>query len=425
MASSAWERVQAVLLQREDEAVRFLVELVKADTQVLGHGIDGGREAAGQELIRARLEQMGIKPDVFEPDNERLARYGLGNTGHEYAGRSNVVGRLPGSGGGRSLILNGHVDTMPPGDIAAWPHPPWGGAIERGRLYGLGASDMKAGLAGMLLAIEAISLAGVSLKGDLIFESVVDEEGGGNGTLACLDRGYRADGALIAEPTNMEVQPAHMGFIFYSVKVSGKALHSSRKWAGVSAIEKAFKIINALEELEKRWLLTRRHPLLPGPSINIGEIRGGEAGSTVPGWCELRLCLHYLPGGVDAGQRVEEEILNTIHLCCQGDAWLREHPPAVTKYQEGSPFEIPVEHLLVRTIAKVVEEERGSVKLSGMPAGCDARYFTTLAGIPCVICGPGEPEEAHSVGESVKINEYLSFIRVMARFILDWCGLEE
>ncbi|MDK2856447.1 MAG: acetylornithine deacetylase [Bacillota bacterium] len=422
----AWQRVSEVLREQEEEAVRFLQQLVQADTQVLGHGITGGREAAGQELIRARLERLGALPDVFEPEEDRLQRYGLGNEGHNYAGRPNVVARFPGVGGGRSIILNGHVDTMPPGDPAAWPYPPWSGVVERGRLYGLGAADMKAGLAGLLLAAEAVRRAGVRLKGDLIFESVVDEEGGGNGTLACLDRGYRADGAVIAEPTHLEVQPAHMGFIFYAVRVEGKPLHSSRKWAGVSAVEKAIKLIQALNELEHRWLLTRRHPLLPGPSINVGEIHGGEAGSTVPGWCEFKLCLHYLPDGPEAGRRTEREVLAALEDCARGDPWLREHPPKIEKYQEGSPFEVPVDHPLVQTTARAVEAENGApVRVSGKPAGCDARYFTALARIPCVILGPGEPEQAHSVGESVDVQEYLTFIRIAARLILDWCGVAE
>ncbi|MDI3522865.1 MAG: acetylornithine deacetylase [Bacillota bacterium] len=422
----AWQRVRAVLQEQEEEAVRFLQELVRADTQVVGHGIAGGKEAAGQELIRARLERLGAAPDVFEPEAARLKRYGLGNEGHNYAGRPNVVVRFPGAGGGRSLILNGHVDTMPPGDLAAWPHAPWSGTIAGGRLHGLGAADMKAGLAGLLLAAEAIERAGVRLKGDLILESVVDEEGGGNGTLACLDRGYRADGALVAEPTHLEVQPAHMGFIFYAVRVQGKPLHSSRKWAGVSAIEKAMKLIRALDELEHRWLLTRRHLFLPGPSINVGEIHGGEAGSTVAGWCEFKLCLHYLPGGPDAGRRTEAEVLAALRDCAQGDPWLREHPPLVTKYQEGSPFEVPVDHPLVQAASQAVTAEGGTpARITGMPAGCDARYFTSLAGIPCVILGPGEPEQAHSVGESVALAEYLEFIRIAARFILTWCGVAE
>lgn len=424
--SHAWRRVSDALREQEAEAVRFLQQLVQADTQVLGHGILGGKEAAGQELIRKRLECLGATPDVFEPEDNRLKRYGLGNEGHNYTGRPNVVARFPGTGGGRSLILNGHVDTMPSGDPAAWPHPPWSGVVENGRLYGLGAADMKAGLAGLLLAAEAVRRAGVRLKGDLIFESVVDEEGGGNGTLACLDRGYRADGAIIAEPTHLEVQPAHMGFIFYSVKVTGKPLHSSRKWAGVSAIEKAMKLIWALDELEHRWLLTRRHPLLPGPSINVGEIHGGEAGSTVAGWCEFKLCLHYLPDGPEAGRRTEEEVLAALDDCSRGDPWLREHPPEIRKYQEGAPLEVPPDHPLIQAAAGAVAAETGEpARLSGMPTGCDARYFTAVAGIPCVILGPGEPEQAHSTGESVDVQEYLRFIRIAARFILDWCGVAE
>lgn len=418
-----WEQMSDVLRIQEDEAIRFLVDLVKTDTQVLGHGIKGGHEGAGQELICSRLKALGIEPDVFEPEEDKLRPFGQGNEGHNYKGRPNVVATFNGSGDGRSLILNGHVDTMPAGDITAWPYPPWGGKVVDGRLYGVGASDMKAGLAGLLMAMEAIKKAGITLKGDVIFQSVVDEEGGGNGTLAAIAAGYRADGAVIAEPTDLAVYPAHMGFIFYHIKVKGKSLHSSRKWDGVSAIEKAIKLITALEQLEHRWLLTERHPLLPGPSINIGEIYGGEAGSTVPSWCEFKLCLHYLPGP-DAAQKTEADVRRAINDCCQGDPWLRENPPEIIKYQEGSPFEISSEEPLVQTALAAVQAEKEVATLAGMPAGCDARYFTNLAQIPCVIVGPGEPGQAHSIGESILLADYLQFIRAMVRFITTWCGYD-
>ncbi|WP_073240105.1 ArgE/DapE family deacylase [Desulforamulus putei] len=417
----------AVDLNR-DYLVSFLQELIKADTQVINHGITGGNEANGQHLIISKLREMGCEPDIFEPDNRLLSRYGQGNDGHNYTNRPNVVGVFRGSGGGRSLILNGHVDTMPFGDRSAWSVDPLGAVIQDGKLYGLGSSDMKAGLAANLLAIELLQKLRIKLKGDLIFESVVDEEGGGNGTLACIDRGYRADAAIISEPTGLKIFPAHMGFIFYAITVYGKSLHSSAKWLGVNAIEKAMILIQALQDLEHNWLMTKRHALLPGPTINVGEIKGGTAGSTVPDSCQFKLCLHYLPTDADeegGGSLVEKDVLETIHRRCQGDPWLSANPPTIVKYQEGSPFEISVNHPLVQAAASAYSRvTKEPARIEGMLAGCDARHFANIAGMPVIVFGPADAAQAHSVDEFVTIASYLKYIEVLCHMIIDWCELD-
>ena len=226
--------------------------------------------------------------DVFEPSDKELREaFAEANPGHDYKDRPDVVGTLRGTGGGRSLILNGHIDTMPFDHIEEWVTHPLEPKIIDGKLYGRGAGDMKGGLCAALSALYGLQERGVKLKGDVIVESVVDEEGGGNGTMACILRGYKADAAIISEPTELEIMPAHMGWLFYRIHVKGKALHSSMKWKGVNAIEKMMKIMQALQELERQWCMEKRSAILPPPTINFGTIEGGMAGSVVADSCRI------------------------------------------------------------------------------------------------------------------------------------------
>ncbi|MGE5553398.1 MAG: ArgE/DapE family deacylase [Betaproteobacteria bacterium] len=412
------------LASRRDEHLEFLRRLVQTDTTVLGHGWEGGNEAAGQELVKERLSSAGCELDVFEPDNERLTRYrdAEGNLGHVYHNRPIVVGTYQG-GNGPSLILNGHIDTMPIDFPERWQHDPLGGEVVDGRMYGRGTCDMKGGLAAAILALESLIDFGARPGGRVIVQSVVDEEGGGNGTLAACDRGYRADGAIITEPTNLEIRPAGMGFLLFEITTHGRALHSSLKWEGVNAIEKALILVNALHELEHRWTMTKRHPLLPPPTINLGTIRGGTASSTVPDECRFQICLHYLPEDDPDGYgtAIEQEILSTLHDAAQSDPWLQENPPVVRRYQAGAGYTTPLDHPLRSILtANVAAVTGGEPAVAGCAFGCDARHLNKLAGTPTIVFGPGEPRAAHSIDEYLSVDQYLQSIEILALTIHDW-----
>ncbi|MGM0603259.1 MAG: ArgE/DapE family deacylase [Bacillota bacterium] len=415
------EKLKKELESNKSEYLDFLKKLIKTDTRVVGHGIDGGYEKNGQKIIAEKIEEIGGKAEFYEVKDEiirdAIEKYGEGNPGHNYEDRPNLLGRFSGSGEGRSLILNGHIDTMPYGEKERWKHDPFSAKEIDGEIYGLGGCDMKGGLAASLLALDLIKKAGVELKGDVLFESVIDEEGGGNGTLAFVQEGIKADGAVVCEPTSNLLQVGHMGFIFYRVKVFGKALHSSRKWEGVNAIEKAIKLIEALNELEHNWLMKYKHPLMPPPTLNIGVIKGGSAGSTVPSECEFKLCLHYYPG-LDK-EKIAEDVLTTLDNVVKGDPWLRENPLEVEVYQEGGPFEIDSDHDLVRIFRSNIF---GSKELTASPAGNDARLLANLADTPTVVFGPGDPEKAHSIDETIPVDEYIESILTYAGFITEWCG---
>lgn len=426
----ALKNIQARLNEHQDQYIQFLKKLVQTDTMVIGHGIDGGNEKAGQVIIKKKLEKLGFEIDEFEVEDEKIKRYPGANLGHENKGRPNIVGTLHGKGSGRSLILNGHIDTMPYGNKEDWNHDPFLGEVIDGYLYGLGATDMKASLSAMIMAAELLHSLGIQLKGDLIIQSVVDEEGGGNGTLACVERGYKADGAIVGEPTTLNIQPAHMGFLFHEIEVKGLALHSSQLWQGVNAIDKAMDIYRAIKKLEHRWLMTEKHPLLPGQTTNLGVIEGGIAGSVVPNNCKMNFCTHYHPKkGVSHQKRRDEvcdEIMGAIESVVSGDKWLKEHPPKITVYQEGFPFETSIDDPLVRESKELVTSILGrEAVIEGMPAGCDARLLSGYGEIPTIILGCGDPKVSHSVNESVEVAQYIKLIEIYAAFIIQWCGIAD
>jgi acetylornithine deacetylase len=412
---------------RREYAIDFLRRMVNFDSSTIDHGF-GGREKAIQEWLAEHLSGWGFETRLFEPDNAKMETYPDFSRGHDYTNRPNLVATLRGTGGGRSLILNGHVDTMPPGDQEKWTFDPWGGQIDGGSMYGLGVCDMKAGVAAMILGVRFLQELGLEVKGDVLVQSVVDEEGGGNGTLACVVEGFMADAAIVTEPTRLHVQPATRGVLLLQVDVEGRATHACLKWGGVNAIEKGVKIIQGMIELERLWLARRRNPLFPPPTITIGQIQGGLAGSQVPGDCVLKFDVKYLPVEIDpdgqeqniTGDMVKEEVENWIHTLCAGDAWLCDHQPGLSWYQHCIPHYLDPEHSLAQMMRGHAQQVVGRGIISGFPAGCDARHLHNAAGVPTLVFGPGDLQHAHSIDERVSIEEYIQAIKVLALTTYQW-----
>lgn len=417
-----------VLQQHRDEYLGYLKDLVAIDTHDLGHGIDGGLEQKGQEYFEALVHKMGGETVRDQMREESIAKcmecYQEGNPGHNYENRFNVYATFKG-GNGPSLMFNGHMDTMPSGPVEAWKYPPHQPIVEDGKLYGLGSADMKGGLMAALLGVKLLQDAGIDLPGDVKITSVCDEEGGGNGSMQAIMSGERADACVVCEGTDDEAIAAHMGFVFFRVEIEGKANHSGAKWKGVSAIEKAMKIIRELDEMEHRWLLCYKHPLLPAPNLNVGTIHGGTAGSTVAGSCQFETCIHFLPGVMTLKQ-VMDEFHDTVDRVCQGDLWLKDHRPRITMYQCGGPFEMDLNHPLVDAMRSAFECCRKKpLKLVGSPAGCDSRLWRNIAQMPVIQFGPGRLEQCHAVNEYLEIEAYFQAIEIYAQLILDWCGREK
>ena len=255
---------------------------------------------------------------------------------------------------------------------------------------------MKAGVAAMILAVKYLNDLDISHHGDIIIESVVDEEGGGNGTLACVAEGYKADAAIVTEPTGLQMYCASRGVFLLKVEVSGKPSHACFKWNGVNAIEKAIKIAEGLKELETRWLATRKNPLLPSPTITLGQIEGGISAATVPGNCTMRFDVKYLPYEIDGNgnkvivksEEIKEEVAECIRRVCQADPWLEKHPAKLEWYLSVMPHSIDIDHPLIGVAAKFAMR-CGKHMISGLPSGADARHLQNNGNIPTILFGPG------------------------------------
>ena len=431
------DAVRGAVGERRDELVALVRELVshasenpKLLTDAAAQARATAAEAACQDAMAAQLAALGMDVDRFEA----------------LPGRDDVVGRLAGGGGGRSLILNGHVDVVPAGDASAWPHDPWGGELEGGRLWGRGACDMKGGIAAGVVALRALQGLGIRLAGDVVFQSVVDEETGGPGTRAALARGHVADGAIVLEPTAGEIVTVEGGLEWVRVVVRGRTGHSAVRYRSVhaggqgeavSAIEKAVKLLAAVAELERHWGVHKVHPLMPRgiTTINPGVIAGGSGGgadgmpngmvaySNFADYCALGLSLKYLPN--ERGEDVKAEFEQYVARVAAADPWLREHAPEIEWGVAGvsfPPSEVPSDHPLVTALSGAFRAVAGEPRLGGFEAVSDLAWLAE-AGIPAVLYGPGDFAQAHSSAEYVAVDDLVEVASVVALAICDWCGV--
>ena len=239
------QEVLTAIDQHRDEITSYLQKLISFQSVT-------GQEGEIQAFAAETMRELGLIVDVFEPDVDRLRSYpGFLEPDLPFDGRPNVVGTWKGTGGGRSLLLNGHIDTVPLDPLSEWKTDPLAGEITDGKVVGRGASDMKSGVAAMTMAVQILKQMGVQLKGDVILEYVVDEERTGLGTLACVDRGYSADAGICCETSDLNLMPACIGRMWFTVNLKGKPTGIATRWEGVSSIEKAYKIIQAVDDLEK------------------------------------------------------------------------------------------------------------------------------------------------------------------------------
>ncbi len=417
-------QVLDVVDRRADQIVSFCQALLQTPTVV---AVDG-EEAEGQKVVAARLRELGCRVDVWDPDVAELRRHPeFQDVAEDYDGRPVVVGVLPGTGGGRSIILNGHIDVVAAGPHEGWPHGgPWGGAIVDGHLYGRGASDMKSGLASYIEAIACLREARIRLRGDVVVQSVIDEEQGGNGTLAAVLRGYRADGALIGEPTNMTLVTKNAGIRWVRIVVTGKSAHGAYPDAGVNAMDKAILLYQAIMSYETARVKDLSDPLFahyerPFP-FSFGVFRAGDWPSVVPDVAIFEGRVGFPPEV--SGQQFQEEFESRVRDIAATDPWLKDHPPKVEWFGlRVNPAVTEEHHQLVTVTQGSMEDVLGrSVELKGKAGGTDMRLLVG-AGIPTVQVGPGLSAQAHAVGESVPIQNIIDVTKTVALSLVRWCGV--
>ena len=427
------ERVVGAIDEHQPELVEIVQRLVRipSENPKLTDRTPCG-EARVQEYVETLFARIGATPDRWEP----------------LPGRPNLVGTISGLGGGRSLVLNGHVDVVPAGDHADWTYPPYAAEVHDGNIYGRGALDMKGGLGAMLFAALTLKRLDIRLAGDVFLESVIDEETGGPGTRSTIERGYRPDFALVVEPTTgLALMPVEGGLEWLRVTVTGvsghsafryKSVHAGGQGTAVSAFDKGLKIVNAVAELERMWANRKVHPLMPAgiTTINVGAIAAGSGGgangmpnvmtsvSSLPDYCAIDLSLKFLPSENTTDVRAEFE--QYLHHVCQADDWLREHPPTIEWGLHGvsfPPTNTPPDHPALEVLRTALRSVGAEPATLGFEAVSDIAWYGE-AGIPSALCGPGDGGGAHGLDEHVSISSLVQASKALALFMVSWCGLD-
>lgn len=422
-------QIMSAVDERFDEQIEFLTELAS-------HPSTRGNEQSAQRFMAEQLGERGYATDTWEIEIDDIAHLpGFSPVLGNYDDALNVVGtHRSRTATGRSLILNGHIDVVPAGPLDMWERPPFEPHCADGWMVARGAGDMKAGLVANLFALDALRHTGARPAADVHVQSVVEEECTGNGALACLQRGYRADAALIPEPLGEKLVAAQIGVIWFQVHLKGIPVHVLEASSGASAIEAAIPLIAALRELETRWNEPHRrsahyshvdHPL----NLNVGRIEGGDWPSSVPAWCCFDVRMAIYPGQEIDAARAELEAC--LRQAAGKDGFLRDNPPEIVYHgflAEGYALADHKGSVAKRAIAALEGAHKAvtgcGLESSPVTATTDARFFGLYADTPALVYGPAA-EAIHGFNERVNLDSIRRITQSIALFIADWCGLEE
>ncbi|WP_040209316.1 acetylornithine deacetylase [Neobacillus jeddahensis] len=416
------EKISNEVEARQAELIELLTKLVSFPT--VSPPARNTNDVQG--FIKGYMEELGFITDMWDV----------------YPGDPNVVGVLAGEDSTqfKSLIINGHVDVAEVGDDQEWKASPFLARIEDSYLYGRGVADMKGGIAAALVAIKLLKEMGITLRGDLQFQSVIGEEVGEAGTLACTERGYTADYAVVVDTSDLHIQ-GQGGVITGWITIQSKEtyhdglrrnmIHAGGGVKGASAIEKMTKIIGGLQELERHWAVTKSYDGFPPGTntINPAVIEGGRHAAFIADRCALWVTVHFYPN--EDYEKVIKEIEQHIGAVAAADPWLRENPPQfvwggksmiVDRGEIFPSLEIDETHPGTKALSHSFEKMLSEKPTLGMSTTVTDAGWLGRAGIPTVIFGPGKLEDAHAVNEKVEIRQLLDFMKVLAVFIADWCN---
>lgn len=323
-----------------------------------------------------------------------------------------VAGIIRGARPGPTVLFTGHIDVVPPGDYNQWRLDPFSGARDGDRIYGRGAADMKAGVVAALEAFETFASGPRDFPGRVAFVAVPAEEDSGLGTLAAIRRGWKADAAIIPEPTCRGGQPelvvAHAGAMSCVIEIPGLSAHASDRLSGENALDHYLTIHQLLRQAELKLNESEQHPLMRDLALpyatNMGVIQGGSWSSSVMDHLEVQLRV-----GVALGETIPEaqaRFEQTLHESIQGNEWLRAHPPVIHWKALGfGSAQTSIEHPLVDCLSDAAESVFSeSPKIVAAPYGCDMSAWIRLAETPTVLYGPGDLEQAHAANEWVSLS---------------------
>ena len=424
---------------RGGELVELASALIGFDTTARNPDDPPRQEAELQSSLADRLRAAGATVDVWEPSREETEGRPLVPPGLGFEGRPQLVARFGGSGNGRSLLFNGHIDAVSTEPVDRWTSDPFHAEVRDGLLYGRGSCDMKGGVAAMVFACEILAEAGVSLAGDLVVATNTDEESSGAGGSAIVARGIKADAGIVTEPTGFDVWISCRGSEYGVVTVAGRPGHAEvfqphwREGGAVNAIEKGTVVIDAARSLRAEW--ARRdgldHPRLSRPDLVPTIARGGEWAVTYPASYELTLAVLYLPAQADErgwGSAVRREVEEWLSRGTAGDDWLAENPPTISWWPNGvMPLEISSDEPIVEVTIGATDDVGRPGRLSGLDSWYDGATFTLLAGIPSIAYGPagftaGGASVAHTIDEYVPVDDLVACAQGLAVAAMRFCG---
>ncbi|MFQ6050894.1 MAG: M20 family metallopeptidase [Candidatus Hydrothermarchaeota archaeon] len=367
----------------EEKTIDYMKKLIEIPTE----NPPGENYREIIQEIQSFLEPYEIKSEIVEVNRKQ-----------------NLIAKIEGIKEKPTLLLNGHVDVVPPGN--GWETDPFQAVIKNKRVYGRGSSDMKGGLAAMISAMESIADSDIEIKGNLIFIASVDEEIGGMDGLGYLMKRnmVNADLCLVGEPTKLDIVTAEKGVLWIRIGVKGKSAHASLPEKGINAIERASSIIKALSEIEYK----KSHPLLGKPTINVGKIRGGTKVNVVPDYCEIEIDRRIIPG--EDIEEVKKEIIEN----------LKGEECSIEYFLHAKPFEIEKDSEPVLRLKKIIKDiTNKEPRIKGIFGFTDAR-FAYEKGITPIVFGPGSANQAHTANEYVEIEQVINAAKIYALFATDF-----
>ncbi len=379
-----------------EKVINILADLVS----IPGHKECTGQEEAISRHVADVFKQAGVEARTQEVETNR----------------KNVIAKIPGKARGRSLALNGHLDTVPPSRKMKDYKP----RIEGENLYGLGSADMKGGVAAMVYSLLLIKKYGIKLDGDLYFTGVIGEETGGGGTHHLINEtGFRADYFIVGEPTGLSIINSHKGVHYMEVTIEGRAAHGSMPGRGVNAIDAMAEFIHALNKDYVPILKKKHQKKVGSPTISSGIIKGGNKINVVADTCKLKLDRRWIKSEKVSDLSLElEPYLDKV--CSSNKGYSYNIRDLMQKGRYHGPFHLPQEHDFVKLCTNVFHKIGIKAQIKGMQGWTDGATILNR-GYPTLIIGPGSMNNAHSPGEFIRIPEMIEAVKVYLGLIFEIC----
>ncbi|WP_202707237.1 M20 family metallopeptidase [Sporosalibacterium faouarense] len=382
-----------------------IIDLIKSLVKIPSHPGIKNQETKVAEYIHNVFQKEGIHSEVVPVVD----------------GRSNIIAKLEGEGKGKTLLLTGHIDTVPPYGMSK----PFEVQVKDDKLLGRGVVDMKGPLACMIMAMIGLKRAGIGLKGDVIFAGVIDEEEKSEGTIELIESGIKADAAIVGEPSELEICIAHRGLEWFEFVFQGRAVHGGKQEEGINAILKASNFIQKVENDLIPKINKRNHRVTKSSSMNYGLIKGGTQPSTVAGDCILKVDRRWVPGEKykDIINEYEEVIKELEKEDKDFKCKLRVMDVSVMR--EGyvhEAMEIDSEHPIIDIVSETTKEIIGiEPKKTSFTAWTDGGLISGYGKIPTIVFAPGDLESAHSSDEYLAIEQIYPATLIYAMTAIKFC----